>query len=281
MPAGDRRRYSATVFLDEQRVAGSDARDRTRLYRHLLARTTLLRPLLDVAMVSGVNVCDASAGLSRNLMGDDFIRVGEAAWSIDPLSSQGLHCALVSAVQGAAAVHTICNGGDCGAASEFYVARQRRAATSAFENAARAYAQRQGPDRYSFWRRRSLPPPTGFVAPVAQHTIPAGPLPARITVSSALRVVEVPLLAGNVIVRGEAISHPTLREPVAFFGGVPLVTLLTLVREETATNTIVDRWAQRVPRGVAHAIFNWLYAAGLFVDSAAETPASEYSNRIR
>jgi hypothetical protein len=269
MPAGDRR-YSATVFLDEHKVAGSDAAGRTRLYRQLLARTTLLRHLLDGEPVYGVNVCDATAGLSRELIGDDFIRVGEAAWSIDPLSSQGLHCALVSALQGAAAVHTMCSGGDSAAAAEFYVSRQRRAATSAFDNTALAYAQRQGPDRCSFWKRRSAPPSTDLPARTTPRLSPAGPLPTTIAVSPELRIVDAPLLVGNVIVRGKALSHPRLTEPVAFFKGVPLVPLLDLVRDDTATNTIVNRWAERLPPDVADTIFSWMYAAGLVLDSSAD-----------
>ena len=76
-------------------------------------------------------------------------------------------------------------------------------------------------------------------------------------------------------------QHPALKEPVAFFGGVPLVPLLRVVRGETATTTIEERWGQRLPRHVARTILNWMYAAGLFLDSAAEIAARRQPTDIR
>jgi hypothetical protein len=175
----------------------------------------------------------------------------------------------VSAAQGAATVHTIRSKGDSATAAEFYVARHRDAAMSAFANTARAYAQRRGQDRGCFWKRRSLSPFTGQFAPASFPTTSPGALPSRLAVSSQLRIVDIPLLVGDGIVRGKAISHPALRQPVAFLGGIPVLPLLAMVREETATATIVDRWARCLSRDVARASVNWMYAAGLLVDSAA------------
>ena len=76
-------------------------------------------------MIGSVAARDATPNVSRDPVGHDYIRVGEASIAIDPLSSQGIQTALLSAVQGSAAVHTILTAGyDPLPAVEFYRERQ-------------------------------------------------------------------------------------------------------------------------------------------------------------
>jgi 2-polyprenyl-6-methoxyphenol hydroxylase-like FAD-dependent oxidoreductase len=93
--------------------------------------------------------------VSKDPIGADFIRTGEAAVSIDPLSSQGIQVALVSAVQGAAAVHTILTDDyDAAEAIEFFRERQQSAAARGRIAAARLYGE--NPVENAFWSSRSF-----------------------------------------------------------------------------------------------------------------------------
>jgi flavin-dependent dehydrogenase len=79
--------YAATIFLESQRIAGASTANRAETYRHLLAQSKLLNGLVRGEMIGPVRVRDATSRISPDLIGNDFIRVGEAAIAIDPLSS--------------------------------------------------------------------------------------------------------------------------------------------------------------------------------------------------
>ncbi len=252
--------YAATIFLDAERAAGSGAASRAASYRQLLAQSKLLKHLLRGEMLGPVRVRDATARISPDLIGPDFIRVGEAAVAIDPLSSQGIQDAVLSAIQASAAVHTILTGGDRAAALEFYRERRQAAATSSRRSAGRLY--RGHGEQNSFWTRRSSPaesPPADPAPQVRAGTSPA----AHLRVSPQLRLVDVPVLAGAQIRRERAMIHPHLERPVAYLGGVALAPLLDELDAASETEEIVSRWARRMPPDTARTIINWMWVVGI------------------
>jgi flavin-dependent dehydrogenase len=261
--------YTATIFLDPNRVAGLTKDARTELYRSLLMKSKLLKDLTRRQMVRPVSVRDATCSLSNELIGNDFIRVGDAAVSIDPLSSQGIQAALLSAIQGGAVIHTLLAAGhDSLPAIEFYRGRQQRAAKQAAQNAARFYrtgAYRKGS---SFWLRRSslddcVPSPVK-----GEPRSPIG-LPVRTGLSPAVRIVDVPILSGSFITHAPALSHPSLDYPVAFLGGAALVPLINDATGASTASQILHRWTRRVPPEAALGILKWMFAVGILIPHAA------------
>jgi flavin-dependent dehydrogenase len=99
-------RQAAACFVDPEHVAGLGAAGRLALYADLLARMRLLRPLLDGPICAPPVVLDPTARFAANIAEPDRIAVGDAAVATEPLSSQGVQRAIVSALQGAAVVHT-------------------------------------------------------------------------------------------------------------------------------------------------------------------------------
>jgi flavin-dependent dehydrogenase len=260
--------YSATIFLDAIRIAGLTTQARTDLYRSLLARSTLFGALLGGKMASPAWVRDATSGISESLIGSDFIRIGDAAVAIDPLSSQGLQAAMLSAIQGSAAVHTLLTA-DCDGlpAIEFYRERRQTAFRQARSNAARLYGETWR--RSSFWLRRSSPRANAH--PVAQQT-PHNAIPwsCRLGVSHALRIVEVPVLADTLIARAPALSHPSFDHPIAYRGGIALAPLIREIGEPLTPDQIVRRWGWRMPAKAAIDIMRWMCAAGILVPKAGD-----------
>ena len=264
--------YAAMIFLDSERIAGLSGARRAELYLHLLSRSKLLRSLLAGEMIGPVRVRDATRRIGRDLIGNDFIRVGEAAVAIDPLSSQGIQEALLSAIQGSAAVHTILTAGcDPAPALEFYRERRQTAAANSRFAAARFY--RAHPDRSSFWLRRAAgaeTPATGEARPARTGLLP----PCDLRISPALKIVEVPVLAGALIRRARALGHPGLERPIAFFGGVALAPLVEDAAGASATDRILLRWKRRVPPETARTIINWMWTVGIL-----EPPAEGFRDR--
>jgi flavin-dependent dehydrogenase len=260
--------YAATIFLDAERMAGASTASRAVCYRQLLAQSQLLGRLLRGKMLGPVRVCDATGRMSADLIGQDFIRVGEAAVAIDPLSSQGIQDAILSAIQASAAVHTILTAADSTPALEFYRERRQAAAASSRRNAARLY--QANCDRNSFWMRRSEAAESLAAGGASQVRAGTSP-PAQLRISPALRVVDVPVLAGALIRRARALSHPELEHPIAYLGGIALAPLLDDARATSARSEILSRWTRRMPFETASTIINWMWTVGILDPQPSES----------
>jgi flavin-dependent dehydrogenase len=257
--------YGATIFLDGARVAGLAGDARIGLCRALLLESNLLKDLARAQPIGPLRVRDATCGVSTELIGNDFIRIGDAAVSIDPLSSQGIQAALLSAIQGSAAVHTLLAAGhDPSLAIEFYRERRQKAARNAARNASRLYRNVLQWNASSFWLQRSrfdedAPYPVSSAPPD-----PAG-LPTRVGISPALRIIDAPILSGSFITRAQALSHPSLDHPVAFFGGAALAPLISDAAGASTIDQIMHRWTRRMPAETAWSVVKWLFAVGIIV----------------
>src|SRR4051794_16945287 len=147
--------YSATVFVEAVRAAGLSHHERAAFYKKLLSRSCLLSGLLAGELQGPPQVRDATPWLAETLVARDFIRVGEAAFAIDPLSSQGIQSAILSATQAVAAIHTILAGRDAVAAADFFRVAQARAAATSARHAARFYDERSRDELNPFWLQRA------------------------------------------------------------------------------------------------------------------------------
>ncbi|MCW3053067.1 MAG: hypothetical protein JWN14_2237, partial [Chthonomonadales bacterium] len=82
--------FNATVFLDPKRGVGHTRHDLENLYRNLLAESSLLGGCLEGVPAGEMVACNATTYQDPQPVGEDFLKVGEASFSIDPLSSQGV-----------------------------------------------------------------------------------------------------------------------------------------------------------------------------------------------
>lgn len=269
--------YAATIFVDAHRIAGRGAHERSELYRELVSRSQLLRLLRASRMATSITVSDATSRIAVELIQRDFIRVGDAAFAIDPLSSQGVQRAILSAIQGAAAVHTICTNGDIDSASTFYCERQLAAAKQASVDAMRLYRDRAG-GKGPFWTTRSN---SAVETPAALHQSPnlPGMLPLFVRVSDAVEIVNIPVLSGPLIKRAAALKHPRLKQPVAFLGDIPLAQLVIEVGNGLATDQLLSCWSARMRPETARHILEWMYSSQILED-VSRHPSSRVPNVI-
>jgi hypothetical protein len=217
--------------------------------------------LLHGEMVTPIFVRDATSRIVKDLIGDDFIRTGEAAFSIDPLSSQGVQRAILSAIQGGAAVHTIRSGHDSNAAMVFYRDRQYSAARQANLNATRLYKE----SRYHlgrFWIDRYETIESAPSVVEHRYEVPSA-LPSNVRLSDALQIVDAPVLSGSVIRPALALSHPRLEQPIAYLGGIALAPLAADLADGLTREQLLTRWTERMPLQTACYIFKWMCAYGI------------------
>jgi hypothetical protein len=124
-----------------------------------LSELTKTRELLAVsagASLESVFACDASLYSSSAFAGDNFLLVGDAASTIDPLSSFGVKKALASAWLAAAAIGTALAHPERQTASFTLFARREREMYASYFNRSRDYA-REAAERHrsDFWSARA------------------------------------------------------------------------------------------------------------------------------
>jgi flavin-dependent dehydrogenase len=234
--------FNAAVFVDMQPGAA-------RRYRELLSASSLLSPCLEGSLEGSVMACDATPYEDDDPISEVHLRVGDASCAIDPLSSQGVQQALMSALQGAVALHTlIASPADGDAAIEFYRARQAGASAATARTCARLYREQ----RFSaapFWFARAGPAEDQTRAPQRGSPLP----PDRpLSLAAATRIVDMPILDGDRIRRVASVHHPALAQPAAFLGRVALAPLARQLDGRTAAQL-----------GWSGPVLDWFWQNGL------------------
>lgn len=265
--------YAVTIFLEAKRLAGIGKSGQERLYRIVCARSRLFDRLPDCPLAGPVRACDATPHCASELAGSDFIRTGEAACSIDPLSSQGIQAALISAIHGSAVVHTLRTGrGDPSDAMEFYRQSQARTAERSATVAKRLYGMRATGEAKSFWWRRSTAERHADEKDDV-HDSPSAFLPPDLCLSPTVRFVEVPALVGSLVKRIPAVHHPGLAEPVAFVADLNAALLLGEIATVSGRDQMLERLEERVDPAISHHIMAWMYRTGIVIRQATSGSA--------
>lgn len=242
---------NAIVFFDPRRHRGVL---RDRLYLTLLADSRLFAHYLDGDLLR-LRIADAGTQLAPHL-DERSIKLGDAAYTVDPLSSQGVQTALVSAIKAAAIVHTLRTEGDAAAAREFYRSHYRQLSRTHAVHAARHYARGgSGP----FWWARAREPAMTMSAPAIKVTEDT-PLSLRADVKR----VEAPVLSGMLIRRFPALAAPHFDAPVAFVDGVEIALLFALLQGGETPRQIAQRWSTRIGPAASVKVLGWALRAGLF-----------------
>lgn len=253
--------FSAMVFLDPKRCVWERREGIVRLYHSLIARSSLLRDVLRGEPVGCAAPCDASPSATETPAGADWIKVGEAAFSLDPLSSQGVQAAVASALRGAVVAHTLLSApANSRAAIDFHRARQEETVERNQAWAALHYAERHAWSPGDFWRRRSIT--TNALPSVSGLLTNPQPPPRgdqRVGLSEAARLVPTPSIRGDLVVSIPALHHPALPRPVAFLDGIELASLLDQVTGAETIDQVLQGWSIDLPPAAGVRILHWLW----------------------
>jgi flavin-dependent dehydrogenase len=150
--------FSVTAFIDAASYAPrvTKAGSRLNFYLELLARSRLFRDCLQGELARQPQIQDATCYIDSEPATARTIRVGDAAFTIDPLSSQGLVTAIGTALHAATVLHTMfLRPTDTDIALAFYGNRVR--SSSRFQSLASAqfYQRAAAVRRSEFWIRRA------------------------------------------------------------------------------------------------------------------------------
>lgn len=164
LPGGD---FNATVFVDRDRATPAE-------YLKLIEASELMAPLIGGdARCGEIRVCDATPYSDEEPLLRGWIKTGEAAVSIDPLSSQGVQTAVGTALHAALVLNTVMQEpADTELARGFYRDRLRESTAFHASAARRFYREQSDFHGGEFWKRRAgvATPDVAMQAPPAPRT---------------------------------------------------------------------------------------------------------------
>jgi flavin-dependent dehydrogenase len=255
--------FSAMVFIDSKRQRSE--RNLESFYRALLAESSLLRGCLDGRLASRVKGYDASGYIDQDPVNEQLIKVGEACFSIDPLSSQGVQAAVSSGLQGSFVVHTLLTRPENTAeAIQFYRDRQEETVARHHKFAAQFYSESKFYETQDFWQERSILKSTSL--PAAQQVILDLPDDAAFCLSSAAALVDTPCLTGEIITKTRALTHSNIERPIAYVNNISIALLLDRIPEGGRCADIIQAWLPFMMPAESLKIIRWLYESGIIVN---------------
>jgi hypothetical protein len=235
-----------------------------RFYRELVHHSHLLAGLEPAQLQGTVSACDATCYMDADPVSETFIKVGEAAFAIDPLSSTGVQKAMQSSLTGSVVANTLLTGtGDGAAAVEFYRESLRYTVEQHAMWAGEYYYQNSSHRCHPFWSTRAKEPsPSDSMLP--SRTLQEL-LAHRVILSAAASIQPGARIAGNIVERSPLLYHPNLARPVAYLDGVEVATLLKPLELGITLNEILTIWATAISPNRALAIASWLNRRGIIV----------------
>lgn len=258
--------YNTLVFVDPQTYA-PDA------IQEMVARSGLLEGCHDVHLVSPIQAADATPYIDEQSVTHNSIKVGDAALSIDPLSSSGVQKAIQTALSGAVVVNTLLRRQEsASAAVEFYQSSLTDASERHCRWASEYYGAAGATRKAEFWRKRSSransaePVPTLNAADFAEE---------QLALSLDLRLVESPCIDGEFVTLKTALQHPALERPVTYVAGSDIPPLVRRLRPGMKPMEIALLWSDQVPIRTGLALTGWLICNGLLIrasDGVASQP---------
>lgn len=256
-------RYAVGVFEDPRR--GRRNGDIAARTIRAVAQSTILDGAGGVRLTGAVRARDASVSRRAAIRVPlRLLRLGDAALTLDPLSSAGVQAALQSAVDAAMAINTLAR--DPGAAdliAEFLERRLSRRAAHHAAYAASFYAAAAARLRSSFWTSRrevaTPPPPPSYVAPAPGESVVLNP---RARFAEELCLVE------NSVVRRRAVTAPGRDDAFAFVSGLEIAPLIDALPPRATPETILSAWSVRIGPVRAQQIFEWAWRIGVLTHAA-------------
>jgi len=262
-----RDRAVVSVFCDPRRLRASRKGGMQAKYSGLLCQFRTLDLERMGRQCSDPEVCDASSHHAEHPMGDDYIRLGDSCFSVDPLSSQGVHLALQSGLQGAIVVNTMLRKPEnMNAAQQFFRMRVAERIDRFTSRTSQEYWRMSTACSNAFWRERGSD--TAEAASDVPHPRAESSLTDptdQVALSPRLTFELTPAINGAFVDVRCALRHPNIDGAIAYVDGVDLVQLVRALPDKFAYRDAPKIWEGHVPLAAGTNIASWLWTRGILV----------------
>lgn len=260
-----RDRGVVSVFCDPRRLRAGKKDGMQVIYSSLLRQFRALELERLGVQSSEPQACDATSHHARDPIGDCYIRLGDSCFSVDPLSSQGVHLALQSGLQGAVVVNTVLNKPqNTDAAHAFFrmrtVERISRYAGRTRQEYARVAATCPNP----FWHERAGDALADGASGSPLDAVTRPP-PEHVALSADAILDTAPVIDESFVEIRQVVRHPGFDGGVAYVEGGDLVRLLAALPSRFAYRDIPEIWRGHVPLATGGRIAGWLWERRVLV----------------
>jgi flavin-dependent dehydrogenase len=250
---------NVTLMVDWQQGAYIRKQGLRRFYLSERQKVPYVLGLLEKAsLAQPPRAFDTSLYTSRTFASEQFLLVGDAGLFIDPLSSEGVHKAMASAITGAVVVNTILKRPPmAGHAVSFYEEGQKTLYQLHYHQVAQYYQEEGRWPDHLFWQRRSRPraaqgtedKAVDQADPEPGHPIDYGATQPRqvshLRLGPGVSLERRAVVEGQYIELREVVVTPQNPRGFRFLGEVCVPDLLTLVAERGAVSDVIAAYVNR------------------------------------
>jgi hypothetical protein len=265
---GDGSCYAA-AFMDPLLRSRTGQPNIERRYLAFLSEAAAFCGCMSGSRMDKVSACDASALLSNEVIGSDWMLAGDSAVALEPISAQGIQVALKLGCQGAVVVHTLLSDTSSAPVAEMFYREQCRAIAARHGRTTREFYAR--PERFRhepFWTARA----SDKINPVPRSA-PPGATDAttllRLSRNASLR--ELPCLIGDRICLQTALDHPRLDGPVSHLGDVAVAALLKGTTKAQTAGELCRSWTRTGLAGRSLTLLHWFLKNGILTPTDVTT----------
>jgi flavin-dependent dehydrogenase len=252
-------KVSLLFFCDPAYIRQGSGREIERLLRESTTKTVLFSGFAQAVFSRPVTARDATCAYATEPIGTDYVLVGEANYSLDPLSSTGVEKALQSALIGAAVVNTLLNYPErSNLCTQFYRDRQQEAVTTHTAWMNQYYREVERYAGEPFWNVRRA-------ASVLYPNAPRAKQLSQPRLTTSVRLApEVSLTKETCVIHDEIATRPGLRapslvRPLVFLDGIEVGLLLADLASNPSWQDLLASWSRRIAPGSAERVAAWLW----------------------
>ena len=220
-------------------------------YRAELQQVSYVTRLLaNARLAKPPQVFDATWYTASTFAGERFLLVGDAGLFVDPLSSEGVHKAMASAITGAIVVNTILKRPVAAkAAIRFYEENQHHTYESHYAESGRYYREERRWPEAPFWAKRAQDQfgVRSSGSPVLSPQLQVSPMqrPTRVAavrIASDVKIEQGPVIEGQFVEVREVMIAPPYPRGVRFLQEVCVPVLLRQVKTHTTVAEIMTAY---------------------------------------
>jgi flavin-dependent dehydrogenase len=246
-------RYAVMAVVDADTPLGLGR------YLSALGASQLFRELDTIAQLGeDLDYADATGYAPHSACEHGLLRVGDASFSLDPLSSAGLATALGSALHAGAAVHTLLLHPDREPLVQRFYEDTRRSEIARHRAwTARLYGECAW-RTHAFWDRRTVVQLVPQSAGAPEDAVAYDPATTHVTLSAGVALEEMPCVAGDVIEPRLGVTSESRDRPFVWIAGVAIAPLVApLVTRPMTTGELTATW-RHVPPARHRELLDWL-----------------------
>ena len=211
------------------------------------------RLLTNARLAKPPQVFDATWYTAATFASEQFLLVGDAGLFVDPLSSEGVHKAMASAITGAIVVNTILKRSVAAkVAIRFYEENQRHTYESHYAESVRYYREERRWPEAPFWAKRTRGRSSEFgvrssefQAQSSEFQVPSKQRPTKVVavrIAPEARIEQGPVIEGPFVEMREVVIAPPYPRGVRFLQEVCVPVLLRQVETYTGVADILTAY---------------------------------------